>query len=120
MNRLIGSGWQYPCRTSTTWYPDRITFALSLCRTLDDGCIKAGLERKVHLDALRQQEPDARRRLDEVLDLSALPPATLAFDELRRKLSRLRLSMPMSLRQSLLARCSEVLSSFAVVNESGL
>ena len=69
--------------------PDRITFALSLCRTLDDGCIKAGLERKVHLDALRQQEADARRRLDEVLDLSALPPATLAFDELRRKLESL-------------------------------
>ena len=69
--------------------PDRITFALSLCRTLDDGCIKAGLERKVHLDALRRQEADARRRLDEVLDLSALPPATLAFDELRRKLESL-------------------------------
>ena len=66
-----------------------MTFALSLCRTLDDASTKEDLERNVHLDALHQQAADARRRLDDVFDLSALPPATLAFDELRRKLQSL-------------------------------
>ena len=44
------------------------------------------MKRHAQLDILRQQNRETRRKLAEILDLSALPPATLAFDQLRRKL----------------------------------
>ncbi|MDB5341420.1 MAG: hypothetical protein JWN70_7039, partial [Planctomycetaceae bacterium] len=66
--------------------PDRLTFSLALAGTMDTPQSKEELERHAHLDALRQAATDARKRLDEILDLSALPPATVAFDQLRKKL----------------------------------
>jgi len=62
--------------------PDRLKFALSLSRTVSDRNTKEELERSVQLAALHQ-------RLEEILDLSQLPPATLAFGKLRRKIASL-------------------------------
>ena len=69
--------------------PDRAVYAISLSATLDDDCAKQELERSIQLGALAQTAREARRELEEVLDLSQLPPATLEFAELREKLASL-------------------------------
>ncbi len=68
--------------------PDRFQFARALGRTLDPDD-KEELARHAELDALRQKAADARRKLEGVIDFSKLPPATLAFDELRERLMAL-------------------------------
>jgi tetratricopeptide (TPR) repeat protein len=65
--------------------PDRQLLAKALAYTLDPND-KEELTRHAELDALRQKAAEARRELEEVIDFSKLPPATLAFDELREKL----------------------------------
>jgi Flp pilus assembly protein TadD len=64
---------------------DRFLFVKALACTLDPDD-KEDLTRHAELDALRQKAEDARLKLEEVIDFSKLPPATLAFDELRKKL----------------------------------
>ena len=68
--------------------PDRHLFARALAGTLEKGEAR-DLQRHAELDALRQKETDARRKLEEVIDFSQLAPATLAFAELREKLASL-------------------------------
>ena len=69
--------------------PGRYQFAKALAHTLDTND-KEELSRHAELDILRQKKAtEARRRLEEVIDYSTLPPATLAFDELREKLMAL-------------------------------
>ena len=58
----------------------------ALAATLDDKAFAEDLERHAQLDALRQKAAEARRKLDEILDLSSLPPATLTFNDLREQL----------------------------------
>ncbi|MDR3633235.1 MAG: tetratricopeptide repeat protein [Isosphaeraceae bacterium] len=67
---------------------DRYQFARALSYTLDreDG---EELTRHAELAALREKALEARRELEEVIDFSSLPPATLAFHELREKLAAL-------------------------------
>jgi tetratricopeptide (TPR) repeat protein len=47
------------------------------------------LRRHSELTSLREEAREARARLRELIDFDKLPPATLAFDELRRKLMAL-------------------------------
>ena len=69
--------------------PDRYQFAKALAHTLDT-YDKEELSRHAELDILRQEKAtEARQRLEEVIDHSTFPPATLAFDELREKLMAL-------------------------------
>ena len=68
--------------------PDRHLWARALASTLKEGDGR-DLQRHTELDALRQTEKEARRRLEEVIDFSQLPPATIAFDDLRKKLMAL-------------------------------
>jgi len=68
--------------------PDRFQFAKALAHTVDPND-KEELARHAELDALRQKAAEARRKLEEVIDFANLPPATLAFDELREKLMAL-------------------------------
>ena len=66
--------------------PDRALFAMSLSSTLEDSHFREDLERSVQLDVLTQESRLARRKLEEVLDLSTLPEATVKFADLRRQL----------------------------------
>ena len=68
--------------------PDRLQFAMALAHTLDPND-KEEFDRHAELDALRQNEAEARRKLEEVIDFSQLTPATVAFDELRERLMAL-------------------------------
>jgi tetratricopeptide (TPR) repeat protein len=68
--------------------PDRFQFGWALVQILDSDD-KEDLARHLVLDALRQKAEEARRQLEEVIDFSKLPPATLAFDDLREKLMAL-------------------------------
>ena len=65
---------------------DRYLLASAVADSLENSGTKEELKRHAQLDILRQQNREARRKLAEILDLSALPPATLAFDQLRRRL----------------------------------
>lgn len=67
---------------------DRHLFSRALAATLSATDAK-DLERHAELDALRQKAAEARRRLEEVIDFSALEPATLEFDQLRERLMAL-------------------------------
>lgn len=65
--------------------PDRHLFMRALVCTLDPAEAH-DLRRHADLDALRQKDSQLRRRLAEIIDFTLLPPATLAFAELREKL----------------------------------
>lgn len=69
--------------------PDRQIFARALAATLDDRASATDLERHSELDALRQKTAATRRRLDEIIDFSSVPKATVAFNDLREKLKSL-------------------------------
>jgi tetratricopeptide (TPR) repeat protein len=68
--------------------PDRFQFAKALASTLDPNDSEE-LVRHAELDALRQKAADTRRKMEEVVDFSKLPRATLAFDDLRERLMAL-------------------------------
>ena len=53
---------------------------------LGDPTMKVDMERRLELDALQHQYTEARRQLMELIDFDAIPPATLAFSELRTRL----------------------------------
>ncbi len=65
--------------------PDRFQFAKALACTLDPDQSEE-LVRHAELDALRQKAAETRRKMEEVVDFSKLPRATLAFDDLRERL----------------------------------
>lgn len=75
-------------QTEHDFSADRHLFARALGCTLDPAEAR-DLRRHTELDALRQKEREARRKLEEVIDFSQLHPVTLAFDELREKLASL-------------------------------
>ncbi len=69
--------------------PGQYQFAKALAHTLDTND-KEELSRRAELDILRQKKATkALWRLEEIIDQSTLPRATLAFDELREKLMAL-------------------------------
>jgi tetratricopeptide (TPR) repeat protein len=65
---------------------DSYLFACATADSQSNPLVGEELKRHIQLDVLRQQNKEARRKLEEILDLAALPPATLAFDQLRRQL----------------------------------
>ncbi len=75
------------CETQMS--PDRYLLSRAVASTLSKPALAEDLERHAELLALREEAEAARRRMREVLDLDALPPATLAFAELRRRLEAL-------------------------------
>lgn len=68
---------------------DSYLFACAAADAQDDHLVGEELRRHAQLVVLRQKDREARRQLEEILDLSTLPPATLQFDELRQKLAAL-------------------------------
>ena len=69
--------------------PTHYQLARALARTVDS-YLGEWLARHADLDILHQKKTaESRRKLEEVIDFSALPAATLAFDELREKLKAL-------------------------------
>ena len=75
-------------QTERNFSPDRQLFVRALACTIDPTEAR-DLKRHAELDALRQKDAEARRELEEVIDFSQLPPAALAFNELREKLMSL-------------------------------
>jgi len=69
--------------------PDRYLWSLAVADSLTEKETADDLNRHSELLALREEAAEARRRMRELIDYSALPPATLAFDDLRRKLTAL-------------------------------
>ncbi len=69
--------------------PDRCLWSRALADNLDNPETAEDLKRHTELLALREAATAARKRLHELIDFNALPPATLAFDEMRKKLMAL-------------------------------
>jgi len=67
--------------------PDRYLWSRAVADSLTTEPETASeLRRHTELLALREEAADARRRMRELIDFDSLPPATLAFDELRKRL----------------------------------
>src|SRR5205814_10666001 len=69
--------------------PDRYVWSRAVAASLTDAGTAEELTRHAELTALREEAREARARLRELIDFDSLPPATLAFDDLRRKLMSL-------------------------------
>ncbi|MBL9151829.1 MAG: tetratricopeptide repeat protein [Verrucomicrobiales bacterium] len=70
--------------------PDRYLWSRAVADSLrDEPHTAEDLKRHAELTALREEAREARARLHEIIDFSQLPPATLAFDDLRKKLMSL-------------------------------
>ncbi len=69
--------------------PDRCLWSRALADSLDDPETAEDLKRRTELLALREAAAEARKRLHELIDFDALPPATLAFEETRKALMAL-------------------------------
>jgi tetratricopeptide (TPR) repeat protein len=69
--------------------PDRYVWSRAVAASLDEPDTAEELIRHVELTALREGHREARARLRELLDIDRPPPATLAFDDLRKKLMSL-------------------------------
>jgi tetratricopeptide (TPR) repeat protein len=69
--------------------PDRYVWSRAVAASLEEPETAEELTRHAELTALREEECDARARLREMIDFDSLPPATLAFDDLRKKLMSL-------------------------------
>ncbi len=69
--------------------PDRYVWSLAVAASLTDRETAEELNRHAELTALREEAREARARLREIIDFDSLPAATLAFDDLRRKLMSL-------------------------------
>ncbi len=74
--------------TENNLSPDRHLFARALGTTLPVGEAHE-LKRHAELDALRQKERDARKRLEAVIDFNALEPFVVEFSGLRERLEQL-------------------------------
>ncbi len=66
--------------------PDRYMWSQAVAASLTEPETAEELTRHNELIALREEEREARARLHELIDFSSLPKATLAFDDLRKKL----------------------------------
>lgn len=69
--------------------PDRYNWSRAVAASLDEPETAEELNRHTELTALREEAREARARLHELIDFDSLPPATLAFDDLRKKLASL-------------------------------
>jgi tetratricopeptide (TPR) repeat protein len=69
--------------------PDRYLWSRAVAASLSEPGIAEDLNRHAELAALREEARDARARLHELIDFDSLPPATLAFADLRKKLASL-------------------------------
>jgi tetratricopeptide (TPR) repeat protein/DNA-binding MarR family transcriptional regulator len=66
--------------------PDRYLWSRAVADSLTEPEIAKELNRHSELLALREEASEARHRMRELIDFDALPPSTLAFDGLRKKL----------------------------------
>jgi tetratricopeptide (TPR) repeat protein/DNA-binding MarR family transcriptional regulator len=66
--------------------PDRYLWSRAVAASLTDSETAEELTRHAELTALKEEACEARARLREMIDFDSLPSATLAFDELRKKL----------------------------------
>lgn len=66
--------------------PDRYVWSQAVAASLEEPETAEELTRHAELTALREEAREARARLRELIDFDSLPPATLAFDDLRKKL----------------------------------
>ena len=69
--------------------PDRYLWSRAVAASLSEREMAEELNRHTELTALREEAREARARLHELIDFNSLPPATLAFDDLRKKLASL-------------------------------
>jgi tetratricopeptide (TPR) repeat protein len=69
--------------------PDRYVWSRAVAASLIERETAEELTRHAELTALAEEAREARARLHEVIDFDSLPPATLAFDDLRKKLMSL-------------------------------
>ena len=69
--------------------PDRYVWSRAVAASLKEPETAEELKRHAELTALREEAREARARLRELIDFDSLPPATLAFDDLRKKLMSL-------------------------------
>lgn len=68
---------------------DRYVWSRAVAASLTERETADELTRHAELTALREEHREARARLRELIDFDSLPPATLAFDDLRKKLMSL-------------------------------
>jgi tetratricopeptide (TPR) repeat protein len=68
---------------------DRYVWSRAVAASLKEPEAAEELTRHAELTALREDAREARARLRELIDFDSLPPATLAFDDLRKKLMSL-------------------------------
>lgn len=66
--------------------PDRYLWSRAVTESLSEPETAEALKRHSVLLALRDEASEARHRMRELIDFDALPPSTLAFDTLRKKL----------------------------------
>jgi len=69
--------------------PDRFVWSRAVAASLTEPEAAEELTRHAELTALQEEAAEARARLRELIDFDSLPPATLAFDDLRKKLMSL-------------------------------
>lgn len=69
--------------------PDRYLWSRAVADSLTEPETAEELKRHNELLALHEAASEARNRMRELIDFDALPPATLAFDDLRKKLMSL-------------------------------
>jgi tetratricopeptide (TPR) repeat protein/DNA-binding MarR family transcriptional regulator len=69
--------------------PDRFIWSRAVADSLAEPETAEELRRHAELTALREEARDARLRLRDLIDFDNLPRATLAFDDLRKKLMSL-------------------------------
>jgi tetratricopeptide (TPR) repeat protein len=69
--------------------PDRYVWSRAVADSLTEPETAEELRRHTELTALREEAQEARGRLRELIDFDSLPPATLAFGDLRKKLMAL-------------------------------
>jgi tetratricopeptide (TPR) repeat protein/DNA-binding MarR family transcriptional regulator len=69
--------------------PDRYVWSRAVADSLSEPETAEELRRHTELAALREEAREARARLRELIDFDSLPPATLAFEDLRKKLMSL-------------------------------
>ncbi len=97
LTRFLESFYEPPDRTRLArclmseerFSPDRYLWSCAVADSLTEPETAEELKRHNELLALREAASEARHRMRELIDFDALPPATLAFDDLRKKLMSL-------------------------------